>query len=281
MMTFLKSILSACVAGLKAFGRAATWPLRALIGGGGGGMPALEAVAEDAALDPTADREAAMATGAAMAELVLAWAANSIIDDAPAHLPDVLTDELKSWARGLSREECECILEAEEHAISAHIQGVFLLPGVRRVQPLPTADWGHARTQTTISSRRSATSQQCSRHSDAGRVAQAGDLDAQRSVLLLGLLSPFVITLPEHFGDLQRALPGVLVPGVGALSTHVGEVISDADDERASDQTGPRQGARGERCGIKICVRSTVDWHGFVSKLCVPGGHVVCNKIDY
>jgi hypothetical protein len=148
MMKLLSAIGNAVIAGLKALGRAATWPLRALIGDGGGGMVAPPEIADLAgAQDPVAERERAMATGAAMAEIMLAWSADSIIDDAPARLPEGLTCDLKAWARGLSREECECILEAEEHAISAHIQGVFLIPGVRKVQPLPTAEWGHARTR--------------------------------------------------------------------------------------------------------------------------------------
>jgi hypothetical protein len=148
MMSFLKTCLAACLNGLRALGRAATWPLRALIGDGGGGQVTPPEVADLASSqDPVGEREMAMTRGAAMAEAMLAWAASSIIDDAPARLPEVLTDDLKAWARGLSRDECESILEAEEHAISAHIQRVFLIPGVRKVQPLPQSDWGHARTR--------------------------------------------------------------------------------------------------------------------------------------
>jgi hypothetical protein len=151
MMKMLGSIWNGLKSALMAIGRAATWPLRAVFGGGGGAVEPPEIADLAGSPDPVADREKAMTLGAAMAEAILAWAANSVIDDASARIPDGLTDDLKSWARGLSREECETVLRAEEHAISAHIQGVFVLPGVRKVQPLPTtSDWGHARTRDRV-----------------------------------------------------------------------------------------------------------------------------------
>jgi hypothetical protein len=144
MMKLLNAIVSALKSGLMAIGRAATWPLRALIGGGGGGMPAPQAVAEDGASDPAAERERAMALGNELAAIVLGYAADSVIDDAPAPMPETLPPELRAWVRGLSREECQTLLQSDLRGVSAHIQGVFALQGVRKVQPLPTADWSRA-----------------------------------------------------------------------------------------------------------------------------------------
>lgn len=139
MLKILSAIGSALKYAFKFCGRLATAPLHLLAGGGGGDMPSLPCNDEiDAAV---AAREAAMDTGQKLASIVQRYAAESVIDDAPAPLPPDLPPALREWCRGLSRDEALDICGARPEAVNAHVQGVFLLPGVRSVQRLPTAHW--------------------------------------------------------------------------------------------------------------------------------------------
>lgn len=130
---------------LTALGRVASWPLRVIAGGGGGMAGAAPDVVEGPDADPIAAREKAMATGLLMAEIIQGYAVESFIAGVPAQLPDGLTPELKIWARGLTMDEYAAIVNADQTGISAHIQGVFTLPGVSRVGPRPTAEWSNRR----------------------------------------------------------------------------------------------------------------------------------------
>ena len=143
--SIIKAIASALQKAFGALRSLAASPFRALAGIGSGGsysMPDAPSLGLD---DDQDDRAAAadrrMADGLLMANLMLGYAANSVVDDRPAAVPAGLMPELRRWAQGLSRDECESLLLSDERGISAHLQGVFMLPGVRKVAPLPPAVW--------------------------------------------------------------------------------------------------------------------------------------------
>lgn len=142
---FITAFVTALQRGFSALRGLAAAPFRALsaIGGGGGySMPDAPTVGlDDADGDRAAASDRAMAAGLMMANLMMTYAANSVVDDRPADVPAGLTPELQRWARGLTRDECERLLLSDERGISAHLQGVFMLPGVQKVAPLPPARW--------------------------------------------------------------------------------------------------------------------------------------------
>lgn len=144
MMKVLRAIGAAVVAALRSIGNVMTAPLRWLGGGAGGspwGLPETPEIDAEPPYDPVAAQEKRMAEGIIMANALMGYAIDSLVSAGPAPLPDRLTPELKSWARGLSVDECIALVNANERSISAHIKGLFLLPGVREVQPLPPATW--------------------------------------------------------------------------------------------------------------------------------------------
>jgi hypothetical protein len=144
IMRFFTAIKEALISSFKTLGRVLTAPIRFLFGGGGGGYPELddEPEAVDEELGPDAAlRERQQETAMNLARAVTRYAAASVVDDAPAMLPPELTPELKSWCRGLDRDECLALCEASREAVSAHIQRLFMIDGVRAVQPLPTVEW--------------------------------------------------------------------------------------------------------------------------------------------
>ncbi len=143
-------ILSALKAVAQTLGKVLAAPFRALAGGGGGLAEGPPALAELDEYDPVAERERAMAVGQEMAALIQEYAAASYVAGAPAQLPKGLTPGLAAWARGLSYEECGALVDAEEFAVSGHIQGVFPLGGVRNVQPLETATWSRSLAQDHV-----------------------------------------------------------------------------------------------------------------------------------
>ena len=147
LKSIFAAVMNALKSGLAALGRAATWPLRALAGGGGGmPMPAPDVVTEPGT-DPVAERERSLAVGREMAAIIQKYAAESFLSDAPAQMPVGLSPELRAWARGLTREECVALIDADETDVSAHLDGIFLLAGVARVVPRPMAQWSRARTR--------------------------------------------------------------------------------------------------------------------------------------
>lgn len=150
----LRSIISALVSALKGgfrmLGRVATAPFRMLAGLGGGGLavppelPEVEPPAEDVA--PVADR---MQMYEDLANAVMAWAADALIADRPVPLPPRMPVAVREWLPGLSREECWTLMEAEKRAAAAHLEGIFHLDGVRRVQRLARVeDWPAAPVET-------------------------------------------------------------------------------------------------------------------------------------
>jgi hypothetical protein len=145
----LKSILSGIASALRAIGRAvfgiAMVPLRLvdrlLVGGDGGSPQEIPEVRryEDGEPKDAADSYAFYLE---LANRIMTWAADSIVADAPASLPPRLPIALREWLPGVTRAECEVLINADEKAISAHIQRAFPLPGVRLVQRLaPLLEW--------------------------------------------------------------------------------------------------------------------------------------------
>lgn len=138
----MRSIISAIMSALKsAFGFAATAlfaPFRYLFSPPGGGpvevpMPApFEAPAEKQDMTKFYDQ---------IARLVMSWAVDSIIADAPMAMPPKIPREVRAWMQGLTRDECAELMEAESRAVSSHIRGIFAIPGVRKLQPLRAAAW--------------------------------------------------------------------------------------------------------------------------------------------
>lgn len=157
-MQFLRSIAAVFRTAFSFLGSVAMTPFRVVgnvlerLVGGGGGMPELPDLSElreprAPAPDPKGDayiaeHEAQMERGRLMANALMGYCADSVVDDCPAELPNQLSPELKSWARGLSRDECVAIMSADERTVHAHIAGLFHMPDVRRVTSLPPATWG-------------------------------------------------------------------------------------------------------------------------------------------
>lgn len=145
-MGILKSICAALQSALKAIAGVALAPFRMLgnlVGGGGGGWtPQLPEMPEDKGPDPEVERQRRVAEGVVLANAMIGYASDSIIDQCPAPLPPQLTPPLREWARGLSEAECSLIMSASENDVNAHIAGLIDIEGVRSVQPLPTATWG-------------------------------------------------------------------------------------------------------------------------------------------
>ncbi|WP_334381401.1 MULTISPECIES: hypothetical protein [unclassified Bradyrhizobium] len=81
------------------------------------------------------DRQAIYAE---VANRIMTWAADSVVAGRPVPLAarDIPID-LREWLPGLTRDECLALIRADEKAVSAHLQQMFPLPGVRPVQRLP------------------------------------------------------------------------------------------------------------------------------------------------
>jgi hypothetical protein len=145
----LKSVLLSIVSALRSvagvIGRIAMAPLRCidrvLVRGDGGSPREIPEVRryDDAEPLDAADRQAMYIE---LANRIMAWAADSIVDDAPAPLPEKLPIGVREWLPGMTRDECRALINAHEKAVSAHIQRLFALPGLRPVQPLtPLREW--------------------------------------------------------------------------------------------------------------------------------------------
>jgi hypothetical protein len=145
----LKSIFAGIASALRSIGRfvfgVAMAPFRfvdRILGGDGGdSFPPIPEVKAYDESEPF-DRDDRQAMYIEIANWILAWAADSIIDAAPAALPPRLPIALREWLPGLTRAECETLINADEKAVLAHIQQAFPLPGVRPVQRLtPLREW--------------------------------------------------------------------------------------------------------------------------------------------
>ncbi len=88
-----------------------------------------------------AGRQASLDNHQKIAKAVHNWCVDSIIENKPAAVPCWLPRDVKGWLRGLTRDECECVIPADKEAISAHVRRLFPLKGLRAVQPLAPAEW--------------------------------------------------------------------------------------------------------------------------------------------
>ncbi len=150
----LRAIVTAIVNVLKSIGRAAGRviaapfaAINALIGG-------------EASVPPPIDLPPPIETTAhdnsevykQIADAIMRWCCDSVIDDRPAQLPPGLPLAIKEWLPGLTRDECEAIVESEQADVLAHIQGVCPVSGVRSVQPLARViEWPARESEPTPS----------------------------------------------------------------------------------------------------------------------------------
>jgi hypothetical protein len=80
--------------------------------------------------------------------LVRMWCADSLIDDRPAPLPDAPI-ELLEWLQGLTRDECDAIIQADKYSVSEHLLGRNDIVGVRPVGLLPAMQEWPPETEST------------------------------------------------------------------------------------------------------------------------------------
>jgi hypothetical protein len=151
--TMFRSIVAAIVSALRsafmAVGRVATVPLRfidRLLGGSASpwGIPeAAPAHVEDPAGQAPMSAIDWNIEYAKEANVVMNWAATSIIDDGPAELPSPprCSRATREWLKGLTRDECEILLNSGEKSISQHLRDRERFPGLRKVQPLEATRW--------------------------------------------------------------------------------------------------------------------------------------------
>jgi hypothetical protein len=145
----LRSIMSAIRSALRSAGRALArlmifpWQLLGFFG-----SPDFDDVPEPAPPeDLSAGRKPAPATYDAQANYdriasqVRLWCAHSLLAGSQVALPPQLPIAVREWLPGLSRPECDAIIEAEKQDVSAFLNGQREIPGVRPVGCLPGIDW--------------------------------------------------------------------------------------------------------------------------------------------
>ena len=142
-------ILSAIAAALRsvfAAGRAVlALPFRALgaLSGGGYALPPEDdedepVVAPTVTPSPVLDLHEVFRDHAIVLQSLCA---DAVAMGGPAPIPPRFPRFLRDWAPGLSPDECRAIYRSPETAVSAHLQGLFHISGVRKVAPLPLASW--------------------------------------------------------------------------------------------------------------------------------------------
>jgi len=87
----------------------------------------------------------------AVANLVRMWCADSLIDDRPAPLPPKLPRKILEWLPGLTRDECDAIIQVDNYSVSAHCQGLYDIAGVRPVGRLPAMQEWPPETEKEVS----------------------------------------------------------------------------------------------------------------------------------
>jgi hypothetical protein len=151
LRSIFSAIASAFAAGVRLFGTIVMAPFRLvdrMLFGGGGEPIEIPKVAAPEVVMPPKPVEKSAQFYEDLANAVRTWCADSIILDAPAPVPPRLPREIKNWLPGLTRSECDAIIEAEKTGVSSHLKGVLTLPGVRPVQPLnPLRAWPAAPRQ--------------------------------------------------------------------------------------------------------------------------------------
>lgn len=148
----LRSIVTAIVSALKSIGRFAGRIVAAPFAAFGA------MVGGEAAAPPQIDLPPPIETTTndnsevykQIADAIMRWACDSVIDDRPAPLPPGLPLAVKEWLPGLSRDECEAIVESEQNDVLAHFLGRCPIVGVRSVQPLtPVGEWPARESEPT------------------------------------------------------------------------------------------------------------------------------------
>jgi hypothetical protein len=145
----LRAIFSSILSALRglagfifSFGIAPLRLFDRLLGGDGGGAAQEIPVVRPYDAATPHDGADTQALHLEIANKVMAWAADSIVADRPVALPAGMPVPLKQWLPGLTRQECEVLINASEKAVSAHLQKLFALPEVRNVRRLdPIAEW--------------------------------------------------------------------------------------------------------------------------------------------
>jgi hypothetical protein len=150
MFKIISAIVSALRSMFIAVGRVATAPFKIIdrmLGGSASpwGIPEVQPAHVD---DPSASSQPMSKIDwdieyAKEANVVLAWAATSIIDDRPAELPTPprCSRATREWLKGLTRDECEILLNSGEKSVSRHLRGRERIPGLRKVEPLDAVKW--------------------------------------------------------------------------------------------------------------------------------------------
>lgn len=147
----LKSILSAVATAFRAVvrvaGAALSAPLK-LVGGlfGGGGMAVPPSIDLPPPLEIPKKSDASVYED--IADAIMRWACDSVLADRPAPVPPGLPIATREWLTGLTRDECEGIVESDRADVLAHIRGKCPLLGVRSVQRLPrVTEWPARRSE--------------------------------------------------------------------------------------------------------------------------------------
>lgn len=146
----LKSIVTSIASALRAIGRLAgaiaiapiRFTDRVLVGGEPGSPPEIPEV-RPYEYGEEADGFDRQALYIEFANLVMAWAADSVVAGRPVPLAvrDIPLD-VREWLPGLTRDECLAIISTDEKAVSAHLQCLFTLRNLRPVQRLtPLKMW--------------------------------------------------------------------------------------------------------------------------------------------
>ena len=141
----MRAIISAIISACKTlFGIAAAMlsaPFRILFPGGGGrGHVEIPDVAPEVEIPPAPGPDYTKMY-AELAVIVMRWCAESILAEAPMPIPPKFPRGVQEWVRGLTIDECHTIIEASERAVSAHLEGIFHIPSVRKMLPLSAAEW--------------------------------------------------------------------------------------------------------------------------------------------
>ncbi|MGY3368718.1 hypothetical protein ACVWZL_005843 [Bradyrhizobium sp. GM2.4] len=140
----MRSVISAIIDALKsAFGAMLSLvsaPFRAIVGSSGSGPMAVQEVAPARPPSPVL----ALDNTEFYKKLAIAmqkWAADSLLADERLPVPARWPRSVKEWAGGLEREELFAVIDGPQRAVETHLEGVFAMPRLRKVQPLQASPW--------------------------------------------------------------------------------------------------------------------------------------------
>lgn len=103
-----------------------------------GPPPGDSPLVEDLAARVAAEDAAVANNSRKVAEAFWHWLMDSLIADGPVAVPSWFPRAIKEWAPGLTAAEAEKLVSVEKTALQSHLRGLFAVPGVRKVQPLPS-----------------------------------------------------------------------------------------------------------------------------------------------